>query len=159
MTQGLANVCCLDLVSSVPGMNLASGHITRHAHHFSTCWAHFLCGDCRLPRDMERVALWTRRRHLLGGSWSRSGTPQTPEARRRSLLSVSSGLAEGVGCRWGWGLGFCFKAAMMGLVHTKMKWANTEKKAESQKEKEKKMEREDFKWLLGSGEGRWFNNP
>lgn len=103
MTQGLANVCCLDLVSNVPGVNLASGHSTRHAQHFSTCWAHSICGDQRLPRGMEWVALWTKRYPLLQGSWSQSGEPvtrgeETQSASVKCWPSRGCGLWAGLPC-------------------------------------------------------------
>lgn len=100
VTQGLANVCCLHLVSTVPGVNLASGHSTRHAHHFPPA-EHVRPVETKAAEVLEGVALWTRRHHLFLGSWGRSGEPLTLWARRPHLLSVkcwpSRGCGPGVG--------------------------------------------------------------
>lgn len=70
----------------------------------STCWAHSLCGDQRLPRDTEGVALWTRRCHFLQRSWGWGGGPWYNWARRLGLLSVVCRPSRG--CRLGGGLPF-----------------------------------------------------
>lgn len=101
MTRGLANVCCLDLVSSVLRVNLVSGHSTRHAHHFSICWTLSFCGGQSLPRDMERVALWTRRRHVLQGSWSQNGELLT-QLSKENESAVCEVLAEQRMSAGGW---------------------------------------------------------
>lgn len=120
VTQGneRANVCCLDLVSTVPGVNLASGHSTRHAHHFPPA-KHIPSVETKAAWSLERGSLMAQKTLSLSGilrpEW---WAPDTLSGQGDPICCLrSAGPAEGVG----WGLGFLFKVALLGHVDNKMK--------------------------------------